>query len=81
MITLTIDNPELERIFYEEFDGDNTRFVEFLSQSCHVNNIDYIDNVKMEALIEEGESSGDSGYSVSEAFAMLRKEFDASYIK
>jgi len=81
MITLTIDNPELERIFYEDFDGDNARFVEFLSQNCHVNNIDYIDDAKMEELIEEGESSEDSGYSVSEAFEMLRKEFDASHIK
>ena len=81
MITLTIDNPELERIFYEEFDGDTARFVEFLSQSCHANNIDYMDDAKMEELIAEGEAFGDSGYSVSEAFDMLRAEFDASHIK
>ena len=77
MITLTIDNPELERIFYEDFDGDNARFVEFLSQSCHANNVTYqLDNATIEAMIEEGEASGDSGLTHEEVWATLFKKYD-----
>jgi hypothetical protein len=81
MITLTIDNPELERIFYEDFDGDNARFVEFLSQSCHANNVTYqLDNATIEAMIEEGEASGDSGLTHEEVFTYLREKYDIDQI-
>ena len=77
MITLTIDNPELERIFYEDFHGDNTSFVEFLSQSCQANNIFYqLDTQAIEAMIEEGEKSGDSGLTHEEVWDRLFTKYD-----
>lgn len=83
MLTLTIDNPELEKVFYEDFGGDNDSFVEFLSQNCCVNNVEYntIDDETMVKLIQEGEDSGDSGYSVYDAFEMLKKEYYEYSIK
>ncbi len=77
MITLNIDNPELERVFYEDFDGDTEKFVEFISESCHVNNAEYnLDPAMIEAAYDEGEASGDSGYTLDEAFDMLKEKYD-----
>ena len=82
MLTLTIDNPELERVFYEDFGGDNDSFVEFLSQNCCVNNVEYntIDDETMVKLIQEGEDSGDSGMSHEEVFTYLREKYDINQI-
>ena len=78
MITLTIDNPEMEKVFYEKFNGDNDSFVEYLSQSYYANNSDYntIDIATLEKLYEEGTASGDSGLTHEEVFDMLFKKYD-----
>lgn len=79
MITLTIDNPEIEKVYYENFDGDNDKFIEFISQSCSANNVDYeIDAALFEKLYDEGEASGDSGYTLDEAFDMLKEKYGIS---
>jgi len=77
VITLNIDNPELERIFYENCDGDTEKFVEFISESCHVNNVEYnLDPAMIEDAYDEGDASGDSGLTHDEVFEMLRKKYD-----
>jgi hypothetical protein len=76
MITLHIDNPELERVYYEEFGGDEERFVAFISQSCSANNTHFaIDAATMERLYDEGEASGDSGLTHEEVFEQLRAKY------
>jgi len=78
MITLTIDNPEIERVFYEDFNGDNDSFIEFISQNCYVNNPEYskLDHQTLEKLYEEGIASGDSGMTHEEVFEYLRNKYD-----
>ena len=75
MITLTIDDAELERTYYENFGGDDAKFVEFLSASCHSNNVEYDRNLSQyEALYDEAEESGDCGQTLEEVFDELRKK-------
>jgi len=78
MITLKIDNPEMERVFYEDFNGDNDSFVEFLSESCHVNNVEYVglDAKIIERLYDEGEDSADSGLTHEELWEKLFNKYD-----
>ena len=75
MITVTIDDEHLERAYHENFGGDESAFVKYLSDQCHANNIEYDENLSyMQADIERAELSGDSGYTLDEAFDMLRKK-------
>ena len=77
MITLTIDNPIVEKAFYEDFDGDKDAFVEFISHNCSANNSNYeIDPAVLERLYDEGDASGDSGKTVEEVFEELLAKYD-----
>ena len=81
MITLNIDNPELERLFYEDFDGNTENFVAFISENCHANNAEYnLDPAMIEAAYDEGDASGDSGLTHDEVFTRLRKKYDIDKI-
>ncbi len=82
MITLKIDNPEMERMFHEDFNSDNDSFVEFLSINCYANNVEYanLDTKTIEKLYDEGEASGDSGLTHEEVFERLRKKYDIDKI-
>jgi len=81
MITLEIDNPELERVFYEEFNGDTQKFTDFISESFHVNNVVYnLDPAMIEDALDEAEASGDSGLTHDEVFDILRKKYDIDKI-
>jgi len=75
MITITIDDPELEKTYYENFEGNDTEFVKFLSATCHANNVDYDENLSsLTGEINSADNSGDSGYTLDEAFDMLRNK-------
>ncbi len=77
MITLTIDDAELERTYYENFGGDDAKFVEFLSASCHANNVEYDrDLSQYEALYDEAEAEGEATLTHEEVFSELRKKYD-----
>ena len=76
MITVTIDNPELERV-YKGFNGDDAKFTEYLSLHTSANNLEYgLDPVIVEVAYDEAESKGDSGYTLDEAFDMLKEKYD-----
>ena len=82
MITLTINNPEIEKVFYEDFNGDNDSFIEFISQNVIANNIEYeLDAQTIEKLYDEGIASGDSGLSHDEIFQHLRDKYDIDKIQ
>jgi hypothetical protein len=77
MITLTIDNPKLEMIYYKDFGGDDEKFIDFLSQTCQVNNLSYqLDNEAIKAMIEEGEISGESSATHEEIWKALFEKYD-----
>ena len=77
MITLTIDDADLERTYYENFGGDDAKFVEFLSASCHANNVEYDKNLSQyEALYDEAEAEGEATLTHEEVFSELRKKYD-----
>ena len=76
MITITIDNPEMERVFYEDFNGDNNSFVEFLSHECCINNTQYNNEFsKIETILKDRECHEDSGYTFDEAVNVLEKKY------
>ena len=82
MITITIDNPELEKVFHENFASNNDCFVNYISHNCHANNLAYSSKFSQEeiayyeAAYDEGEVSGDSGLTHEEVFEALRKKYD-----
>ncbi len=76
MITIIIDNPELERI-YHGFKGNDTKFSEYLSLTSSVNNLEYgLDAKMVEAAFDEadGDESEDVEHEV--VFERLRKKYD-----
>ena len=82
MITLTIDDPKLEQVYYGDFEGDDEKFIQYLSESCTpANNIEHEwDPELLERLYDEGEASGDSGLTHEELFELLRKKYDIDKI-
>ncbi len=76
MITVTIDDPELERV-YRSFHGNDAKFSEYLSLTTSANNLGYgLDAATIEAAYDEAEAEGDSGMTHDEVFDMLRKKYD-----
>jgi len=78
MITLTINNPKLEQVYYENFEGDDEKFIQYLSESCTpANNIEHeFDAELMEKLYDEGEASGDSGLTHEEVWENLFAKYE-----
>ena len=75
MITLTIDDEALERAYHENFGGNDADFVKFLSATCHANNVEYDEDLSsLTGEINNADNSGDSGYTLDEAFDMLRNK-------
>ena len=64
MITITIDNPELEKVFHE----NNLDY----SRKFSVEEIAYY-----EAAYDEGVASGDSGLTHEEVFEQLFQKYDS----
>jgi len=76
MITVTIDDPELERV-YKGFNGDDAKFTEYLLLHTSANNVEYgWSSEELEAAYDEAESKGDSDYTLDEAFDMLKEKYD-----
>ena len=77
MITLTINDLKLEQAYYENFGGDDAKFIEFLSANFHANNVEYnLDPAMIEEAYDEGDASGDSGLTHDEVFDKLKKKYD-----
>ena len=78
MITLTINDPKLEQVYYENFEGDDEKFIQYLSESCTpANNIEHEwDPELLERLYDEGEASGDSGLTHEEVWANLFAKYE-----
>ena len=76
MITVTINDPELERV-YHGFNDNDEKFVEYLSLRASANNMEYgLDAKRVEDAYDEAEVEGDSGYTLDEAFDMLKEKYD-----
>ena len=75
MITLKIDNPELEKMFHEDFNSDNDSFVKFLSINCYANNVEYDNISKIKVELENKDCYEDSGYTFDEAINLLEKKY------
>ena len=77
MITLKIDDPDIEMAYYSDFDGDEKKFIEFISKSCVANNVEVdMDPKLLEKLYLEGVESGDSGLTHEEVWDSLFKKYD-----
>jgi len=82
MITVTIDNPELEKVFHENFASDNDTFVKYISQNCHANNLAYSAKFSpeeiayIESVLDECDESDEDELTHEEVFANLRKKYD-----
>jgi hypothetical protein len=74
MITVTINDPELEKM-YRIFNENDEEFSKFLSLRASANNLGYgLDAQMIEAAYDEAEVEGDSGYTIDEAFDMLKEK-------
>ena len=76
MITVTINDPELERV-YHSFNDNDEEFSKYLSLQTSANNLEYgLDAKMIEDAYDEAENEGDSGYTLDEAFDMLKEKYD-----
>ena len=76
MITVTIDDPELERV-YHAFKENDVEFSKFLSLSTSANNVEYgLDAAMIETAYDEAEGDGSDDISHEEVFAKLRSKYD-----
>ena len=81
MITVTIDDPELERV-YHAFNENDVEFSKFLALTTAANNVEYgLDAATVEAAYDEAEAEGDSGYTLDEAFDMLKEKYDIRQVR
>jgi len=78
MITLNINDAKLEQVYYENFEGNDENFIQYLSQSCNpANNLEHEFDVElMEKLYDEGEASGDSGLTHEEVWENLFAKYE-----
>ena len=82
MITITIDNPELEKVFHENFAGNNDCFVDYISYNCHANNLAYSAKFTQEeiayyeAAFDECDESDEGDKTIEEVFADLSKKYN-----
>ena len=76
MITVTINDPELERI-YHGFNDNDEKFVEYLSLRASANNMEYGLNAKMiEAAYDEADGDGSDDIEHEEVWAKLFAKYD-----
>ena len=74
MITVTIDDPELEEM-YHKFNDNDAEFSKYLSLTASANNVGYGLDAKM---IEEAYDEAEGGEEMEheEVFNYLRKKYD-----
>ena len=76
MITLTIDNPEVERIYKEDFNGDSEKFSRFISEICITNNVEYSEDLSfLQEELNSEDANEDSGYTHEELWDNLEKQY------
>ena len=75
MITVTIDDPELEQM-YHKFNDNDVEFSKYLSLTASANNVEYgLDAKIIEEAFDEAEAEGCSGFTHAEVFDQLRKKY------
>ena len=78
MITVTINDPELERV-YHSFNDNDEKFAEYLSLSTSVNNFEYgLDAKKIEAAYDEADTNELDDTDHEEVWATLFAKYDKS---
>ncbi len=76
MITVTINDPELERV-YHGFDDNDEKFVEYLSLRASANNLEYgLDASTIEAAYDEAEGNGSDDIEHEEVWSKLFAKYD-----
>ena len=86
MITITIDNPELEKIFHENFASNNDSFVDYISNNCHANNLAYStkytqeESAYLQAALDECDESDEGDKTIEEVFSELLEKYDKNHI-
>ena len=80
MITVNINDPELERV-YHGFNDNDEKFVEYLSLRASANNVEYgLDAQMIEAAYDEAEGDGSDDIDHEEVFERLRQKYDIDKI-
>jgi len=80
VIRVTIDDPELERI-YHTFNDNDVEFTKYLSLTASANNVEYGWTPKeLEAAYDEAGDDDEGSVEHEEFFAMLREKYDIDKI-
>ena len=75
MITLHIENETLERLYHEEFGGDEKAFSTYLQELVVANNVEYEEDLSyLNEVLNDPLTQEDSGYTLQEAFAIFEKK-------
>ena len=78
MITVTIDDPELERV-YKSFNGNDAKFSEYLSLITSANNLGYgLDAAAIETAYDEADHDISNDRDHEEVWAELFAKYDKS---
>ena len=76
MITITIDNEEIERIFHEEYNGDKEAFSAFITQSVIANNVDYEQDLSyLQEELKQPEANEVCGMDIEEIWEELTQKY------
>ena len=76
MITITLDDPEVERIFYEEYNGNKEAFAAFITQNVVVNNVEYDQDLSyLEEELQSLEANEDCGMDIDEIWKELTNKY------
>jgi hypothetical protein len=76
MITVTIDDPELERV-YHTFNGNDKEFTKYLTLTACANNVEYgVDAAMIEASYDEACSDESEEFDHEEVWATLFGKYE-----
>ena len=76
MITVTINDPELERI-YHSFNGNDEKFGEYLSFQTSANNLEYgLDAKMVEEAYDEADNNENNDLDHDEVWANLFAKYE-----
>ncbi len=76
MITVTIDDPELERV-YRSFNGDDEKFSEYLSLTTSANNLEYgLDIEMLEKAYDEADNDESNDLDHNEVWKNLFAKYE-----
>jgi hypothetical protein len=74
MITITIDNPIVEKIYKEDFHEDNEKFSQFILEVC-TSQSDIEDLSYLQDELNSLEANIDSGYTHEELWSRLEQKY------